>query len=96
MGKLSALRVISHQSMMQYRGSNKPLPQIARELHVDAIVEGSVFHTGNKVRITVQLIQANPERHLWSESYERDPRDLIALQREVSQAIVREIKARSQ
>jgi TolB-like protein/DNA-binding winged helix-turn-helix (wHTH) protein len=73
LGKVHTLRVISRQSVMQYKGTNKPVPQIARELHVDAVVEGSALRAGEKVRITTQLIQANPERHLWSESYERNP-----------------------
>jgi TolB-like protein/DNA-binding winged helix-turn-helix (wHTH) protein/Tfp pilus assembly protein PilF len=92
LGKVHALRVISRQSVMHYKGTNKSVPQIARELHVDAVVEGSAMGSAGKVRITTQLVQANPERHLWSESYERDVRDVIALQREVTQAIVREIR----
>jgi TolB-like protein/DNA-binding winged helix-turn-helix (wHTH) protein/Flp pilus assembly protein TadD len=92
LGKIHALRVISRQSVMQFKGTNKPVPQIARELHVDAVVEGSAMRVGDKVRITTQLIQANPERHLWSESYERKLSDVIALQRDVTQAIVREIR----
>jgi TolB-like protein/DNA-binding winged helix-turn-helix (wHTH) protein/tetratricopeptide (TPR) repeat protein len=94
LGKVHALRVISRQSVMQYKGTNKTVPQIARELHVDAVVEGSAMRVGDKVRITTQLVQANPERHLWSESYERDLRDVISLQREVSQAIVGEISGK--
>jgi TolB-like protein/DNA-binding winged helix-turn-helix (wHTH) protein/Flp pilus assembly protein TadD len=94
LGKVHALRVISRQSVMQYKGTTKPVPQIARELHVDAVVEGSAMRAGDKVRITAQLVQANPERHLWSESYERNLRDVIVLQREVVQAIVVEIKGK--
>jgi TolB-like protein/DNA-binding winged helix-turn-helix (wHTH) protein/Tfp pilus assembly protein PilF len=92
LGKVRALRVISRQSVMQYKGTNTPVPQIARELHVDAVVEGSAMRIGDKVRITTQLIQANPERHLWSESYQRDLRDILALQSEVAQAITNEVK----
>jgi TolB-like protein/DNA-binding winged helix-turn-helix (wHTH) protein/tetratricopeptide (TPR) repeat protein len=92
LGKVHALRVISRQSVMQYKGTNKAVPQIAHELHVDAVVEGSVLRAGGKVRITTQLIQANPEHHLWSETYERKLSDVIALQRDVTQAIVREIR----
>ncbi len=92
LGKIHALRVISRQSVMQYRGTNKTVPQIAHELHIDAVVEGSALRSGGKVRITMQLIQANPERHLWSESYERNLSDVIALQRDVTQAIAREIR----
>ena len=92
LGKVHALRVISRQSVMQYKATQRPLPQIALELHVDALVEGSVLRVGNKVRITTQLVQANPERHLWSESYERDLRDILALQGEMARAITREIE----
>ncbi|MBZ5616741.1 MAG: winged helix-turn-helix domain-containing protein [Acidobacteriia bacterium] len=92
LGKVHTLRVISRQSVMQYKGTNKPVPQIARELHVEAVVEGSALRVGDKVRITTQLIQVNPERHLWSESYERDLRDILALQSEVAQAITNEVK----
>lgn len=92
LGKVHGLRVISRQSVMQYKSTNKTVPQIARELHVDALVEGSVLRSNGRVRITTQLIQANPERHLWSESYERNLSDVIALQREVTQAIAREIR----
>ena len=92
LGKVHALRVISRQSVMQYKGTNKPVSQIARELHVDAVVEGSAMRAGDKVRITAQLVLANPERHLWSESYQRDLRDVLALQGDVARAIVSEIK----
>jgi TolB-like protein/Tfp pilus assembly protein PilF len=94
LGKVHALRVISRQSVMQYKGSNKTVPQIAQELHVAAVVEGSALRSGDKVRISVQLIQARPERHLWSESYERNLREVIGLQGEVSQAIVGEIRGK--
>jgi TolB-like protein/DNA-binding winged helix-turn-helix (wHTH) protein/tetratricopeptide (TPR) repeat protein len=94
LGKVHALRVISRQSVMQYRGTTKSAPQIAQELHVDALVEGSALRSGDTVRITAQLVHANPERHLWSESYERNLSDVIVLQREVVQAIVVEIKGK--
>jgi serine/threonine-protein kinase len=92
LGKVSALRVISRTSVMQYKQTKKALPTIAQELNVDAIVEGSVLRSGDRVRITAQLIQAKAERHLWAESYERDLRDIFALQSEVAQAITNEIK----
>ena len=92
LGKVQAMRVISWQSVKQFKGTNKPVPQIARELHVDAVVEGSALRAGEKVRITTQLVQANPERSLWSESYERDLRDILALQGDVARAITSEIK----
>jgi TolB-like protein/Flp pilus assembly protein TadD len=92
LGKIGALRVISRQSVMRYKGSDKPLPEIARELNVDAVVEGTVVRSGDKVRITAQLIEAATDRHLWVESYERDLRDVLALQSEVARAIAREIE----
>ena len=91
LGQISALRVISRQSSMRYKGSDMPLPEIARELNVDAVVEGSVLHSGERVRVTAQLIGATPERHLWAESYERDLGDVLALHSEVAQAIARKI-----
>jgi serine/threonine protein kinase/TolB-like protein/Tfp pilus assembly protein PilF len=92
LGQIEALRVISRTSVMQYKGVKKPLPQIARELNVDAIIEGSVLRFGDRVRITAQLIQAATDRHLWAQSYDRDLRDVLALQSEVAQAITSEIK----
>ncbi|HEY3125259.1 MAG TPA: protein kinase [Thermoanaerobaculia bacterium] len=92
LGKLRALRVISRTSAMRYRRTTKSVPEIARELDVDAVVEGSVLKSGDRVRITAQLIQAATDRHLWSESYERDLKDVLALQSEVAQAIAREIR----
>jgi TolB-like protein len=74
LGKLHDLRVISRHSVMQFKGTTKSVPQIAKELHVDAVIEGSALRSGAKLRITTQLIHANPERHLWSESYERGQR----------------------
>ena len=68
LGKISALRVISRTSVMQYKGASKPLPQIGRELNVDAVVEGSVMRSGDRVRITAQLVHAASDRHLWAES----------------------------
>ena len=92
LGKISALRVISRTSVMRYKKTEKPLPQIARELGVEGIVEGSVLRVGDRVRITAQLIRAEQERHLWAESYERDLRDILALQSEVARAIASEIR----
>jgi TolB-like protein/DNA-binding winged helix-turn-helix (wHTH) protein/tetratricopeptide (TPR) repeat protein len=94
LGKMHALRVISRQSVMHYKGTNKTVPQIAKELNVDALVEGSTLRTGGKVRITTQLIQANPEHHLWSESYERNLGDVISLQGEVARTIASQIRVR--
>ncbi len=92
LGKITELRVISRTSAMHYKGGQKTLPEIARELNVDAVVEGAVLRSGNRVRITAQLIQAATDRHLWSESYERDLRDVLALQDEVARAIATEVK----
>jgi TolB-like protein/Flp pilus assembly protein TadD len=92
LAKIGALRVISRQSVMQFKGTDQPLPKIAQTLNVDAVVEGSVRRSGNRVRITTQLVQASPEQHLWAESYERDMQDILALQSEVAQAIAREIR----
>src|SRR6266436_8653506 len=83
LAKIGELRVVSRTSAMQYKGVHKPLREIARELEVDAIVEGSVLRAGRRVRITAQLIDAPKETHLWAESYERDLRDVLALQAEV-------------
>ena len=92
LGRISALRVISRTSVMQYKRTQKPLPQIARELNVDAIVEGTVQRSGNRVRITANLLHAPSDQHLWAERYERDLRDVLTLQGEVAQAIASEIQ----
>ena len=94
LGKISALRVISRQSVLRYKRTKKPLPEIARELNVDAIVEGTVQRAGNRVRITANLLHAPTDRHLWAESYERDLRDVLALQGEVAQAIAHEVQVK--
>ena len=94
MAKIGALRVISRTSVMQYKNTRKTLPEIARELNVDAVIEGSVLRAGDRVRITAQLINARADRHLWSESYERDLRDVLAVQSDVAQAIANAIKVK--
>lgn len=94
LGQISALRVISRTSAMQYKGTKKTVPEIARELHVDALVEGSVERAGDQVRITAQLIDAPNDRHLWAKSYERDLRDVLGLQDDVAQAIAGEVKVK--
>ena len=89
---ISALRVISRGSVMQYKGAHRPpTPQIAKALNVDAVVEGSVVRIGDKVRITAQLIDARADRHLWAKSYERDSRDVLALQEELASEIAHQI-----
>ena len=92
LGKISALRVISRQSMMRYKATKKSLPEIARELNVDGIVEGTVQRSGDRVRVTANLLHAPTDRHLWAESYERDLRDALALQNDVARAIANEIQ----
>jgi eukaryotic-like serine/threonine-protein kinase len=94
LGQISALRVISRTSSMQYKGARKPLPQIARELGVDAVVEGSVLRDGNRVRITAQLLHAHTDRQLWTRHYERDLTDVITLQREVAASVATEVRAK--
>src|SRR5579862_895764 len=92
LGQISELRVISRTSAMTYKGARKPLPQIARELNVDAVVEGTVLRSGDQVRITAQLIQASADKHLWAQSYEGDVHQTLALQRQVARAIAEEIQ----
>jgi TolB-like protein/DNA-binding winged helix-turn-helix (wHTH) protein/Flp pilus assembly protein TadD len=92
LGQISALRVISRTSVMAYKHARKPLPQIARELNVDAVVEGTVLRSGDQVRITAQLIEASSDKHLWSQSYESELRDTLALQNQVARAIADEIR----
>ena len=93
LAQIHSLRVISRTSVMGYRSTKKPLPQIGRELNVDAVLEGSVQKSGGRVRITAQLIEASSDRHLWAKSYERDLRDVLSLQSEVAQAVADEIQA---
>jgi len=92
LAQISALRVISRTSAMVYKGARKPLPEIARELKVDAVVEGTVLRSGDQVRITAQLIQAADDKHLWAESYEGNVRDTLALQNKVAAAIAEQIR----
>jgi TolB-like protein len=92
LAQISALRVISRTSVMVYKGARKPLPQIARELNVDAVVEGTVLRSGDQVRITAQLIEAATDKHLWSQSYEGDLRNTLALQNRAASAIADQIR----
>ncbi len=92
LGQISALRVISRTSVMVYKGAKKPLPVIARQLHVDAVVEGSVRRYGDKVQINVQLVQASTDLQLWGKSYEQDLRDIMTLQNTAARAIADEIQ----
>src|SRR3984957_1712068 len=93
LAKVSSLRVISRTSVMQYKGAKKSLPAIARELNVDAIVEGSVVRSGHRVRVTAQLVQALTDQHLWAETYEQDLGDVLKLQGEVADAIAQQGRA---
>ena len=92
LSKISALRVISRTSAMHYKGTNKTLPEIARELNVDGVVEGSVMRSGNRVRITAELIHAQTDQHLWAETYERDLDDVLRLQSELAQTIAQQVR----
>jgi TolB-like protein/DNA-binding winged helix-turn-helix (wHTH) protein/Flp pilus assembly protein TadD len=92
LGKVEALRVISRTSVISYKGTRRPLALIARDLNVDGVVEGTVSRSGDRVRITAQLIRVKPEKHLWAETYERDLRDVLALQQDVARDIAREIR----
>ena len=93
LAKIGALRVISRTSVMQYKGTKKTLPEIARELNVDGIIEGSVMRSGQRVRITAQLLYGPTDKHLWAETYERDLGDVLSLQSEVARAIAQQVRA---
>ena len=92
LAQIGALRVISRTSAMRFKGSDRPLPEIARELRVDGVVEGSALLAGGRVRITVQLIEAASDRSLWARSYERELTDILSLQSEVARAIADEVR----
>jgi serine/threonine-protein kinase len=92
LAQIGALRVISRTSAMRFKGSDRPLPEIARELRVDGIVEGSALLAGGRVRITVQLIEAASDRSLWAHSYERELTDILTLQSDVARAIAEEVR----
>src|ERR1700686_4647712 len=94
LAKISALRVISRTTAMHYKGAHRPLPEIARELGVEIVVEGSVLRSGERVRISAQLIEASSDTHLWAESYERDLRDVLQLQSDIARAVAKEIRAK--
>lgn len=93
LGRVHRLRVVSRRSVMQYKGAAKTLPQIAHELDVHAIVQGSVLRDDGRLRITLQLVQAVPERHLWAESYERKQDGVIDLQRDIAADVARQVEA---
>jgi TolB-like protein/Tfp pilus assembly protein PilF len=93
LGKIRSVRVISRTSILSYKGARKSLPEIGRELGVDAVVEGSVVRSGNRIRITAQLLDAASDRHLWAQAFERDVHDVVALYADVAEAIGSEIHA---
>jgi TolB-like protein/DNA-binding winged helix-turn-helix (wHTH) protein/Tfp pilus assembly protein PilF len=91
LAKISNLRVISRTSIVRYKGATKSIKDIGRELNVDAVVEGTVTHSGNRVRITAQLIQVSTDMLLWAETYERDVREILVVQNEVATDIARRV-----
>jgi TolB-like protein/DNA-binding winged helix-turn-helix (wHTH) protein len=96
LAQTGSLKVISRTSSMQYKQTRKSLPEIARELNVDGIVEGTVQRSGDRVRITAQLIEGSADKHVWANSYERDVRDVFALEQEVAKDITRQIEVQLQ
>jgi len=92
LGKIGSLRVISRTSVMQYKGTKKPLPEIARDLNVDAIIEGTVSRSGNHLRITANLLQASPEKHLWAESYDSEAGDALTVEGQLARAVAHKIQ----
>ena len=92
LAQVKALRVISRTSVVHYKGTDKTLPQIAHELNVDAVIEGTVQRSGNRVQVTAQLIRGQTDSPLWAKTYDRDAQDVLVMQSEVAQAIVSEIK----
>lgn len=93
LGGIAGLRVISRSSVKGLKGTDTPLPEIARHLHVDALIEGAVARVGDRVRVTASLVQANPERELWSDSYVRDLKDMLSLQSDIAGDVARHIRA---
>ena len=92
LAKIGALRVTSRTSATQYKGTKKSLPEIGRELNVDSVIEGSVLREGDRVRITAQLVRTSTDQHLWAESYDRDLKDVLALQSELARSIASQVK----
>lgn len=92
LARISALRVVSRTTAMHYKRIHRPLPEIARELGVSKIIEGTVQRSGGRVRVTAQLVEASTDTHVWADSYERDLRDVLSLQSELVRAIVREVQ----
>lgn len=93
LGKVGSLRVISRTSVMRYKRTKKPIPEIARELNVDALIEGTVQQANGKVRVTTNLLHGPTDRHLWAERFEEDLGDVLLMQREIARAVARQVKA---
>jgi TolB-like protein/DNA-binding winged helix-turn-helix (wHTH) protein/Tfp pilus assembly protein PilF len=94
LAQVRALRVISRTSVMHYKNTSKTVPEIARDLNVDAVIEGTVQRSGNRVRVTAQLIHGQPEVHVWAKTFDRDSQDVLVMQSDLAQAIAGEIKVR--
>jgi TolB-like protein/DNA-binding winged helix-turn-helix (wHTH) protein/Tfp pilus assembly protein PilF len=94
LARIRSLRVISRMSAMHYKGSRQTAPAIARELGVDALIEGTVLHDGNRVRVTAQLVRGDSDSHAWADSYEREMKDVLELQNEVARSIAREVQVK--
>ncbi|MGH8459762.1 MAG: hypothetical protein ACRESV_10445, partial [Nevskiales bacterium] len=94
LARIQSLRVISRTSAMHYKGSKRPLPEIARELRVDAVVEGSVVRQNDRVRVNLQLIHAPDDRHLWASQYDRSLSDVLGLQSELARAVSQQVQAK--
>src|SRR5262249_42953001 len=92
LGQINSLRVISHTSAMTYKGVHKPLAEIARDLNVEAVVEGSVLRSGERVRIIAQLVEVPADKHIWAQSYEGEIGDTLALQNSVARSIAEQIR----
>ena len=94
LAQITSLRVTSRTTMWQYRGTTRSLPEIAEELGVDALLEGSIFRDGARVLITAQLIDARRDEHLWAEQFDRDLQSMIGLQREIASKVAQQVQAR--
>lgn len=94
LARIGSVRVISRTSVMRYKGTAKTLPEIARELNVDAVIEGSVLRSGDRVRIAAQLVDARSDEHIWGESYEGEIHDVLSLQKEAARAIARGLRVK--
>jgi len=92
LSNVSGLNVIARTSAMKYRGATKSVAEIGRELDIKTLLEGSVRKAGNKVRITVQLIDARSEEHLWAQAYDRDLEDIFAIQSDIAQRVARALR----